>query len=469
MSDSPVLLVLDDEDLVAAAVRQVGEEQGFRVVTRRAAEDPARQARDGHALALVARVDPRTTEASIARLRHDLPPRCRFIALAAAADPTWWGRAIAGGAYGALTLPVEAGDLARLLHTLRGELAQRRDRFASDLHVAQQFACAGMIGRGPAMHAIFERARRTAPHLRAALITGEPGAGKQTLARALHALGPRHARPFVVVDGETAGEALDVALFGPDAPRREGDAHAGLLSLADGGVVYVGNITELSPRAQDRLLSVVECGHWLDDDRARRVNVTVLAGAPRHPAPEVHAGRFSRALLARLACVEFPIPALRERREDIAPLAAVFLREAAARAGKAIVGFSTDAEALLTAWRWPGNVRQLQWVVARAALLADGDFVVARDVAAAMPALDVPLSRDDEEDDAGRPLSSVEREHIARALQRAGGNKKAAARMLGVSRRALYRKLERLDLGSTIARRASRHDGDGTSPVRAVS
>jgi DNA-binding NtrC family response regulator len=179
--------------------------------------------------------------------------------------------------------------------------------------------------------------------------------------------------------------------------------------------------------------------------------VVVLAGAEHHPRADGRAGRVRDDLFAVLSAIEFTLPPLRQRREDIAGLAAVFAHEAAARAGRRVLAFTSEAEGLLHEARWPGNVAELRAAIDRACLLAEGDVIGVREVSAALPPGAVPAAAVEDEDDL--PLSSVEREHILRALQRAGGNKKVAARVLGVSRRALYRKLERLDLGATISRR----------------
>ena len=193
----------------------------------------------------------------------------------------------------------------------------------------------------------------------------------------------------------------------------------------------------------------------------RRVDVHVIAATNRDLRAEVAAGRFRGDLYYRLNVVEVKLPPLRDRREDIPYLTAAFVREIAERLQKPLQGLTPGAEARLTNSRWDGNVRELRNVVERACILADGEFVTERELAA-LPA----LARDA---DSGarvfagvaarrrRPatdlLVNVERDHIQRALVRTGGNKKAAAQMLGLSRRALYRRLERLDLSGTISRR----------------
>jgi len=196
---------------------------------------------------------------------------------------------------------------------------------------------------------------------------------------------------------------------------------------------------------------------------ARRVNVHVIAATNRDLRAEVAAGRFRSDLYYRLNIVEVKVPALRDRREDIPYLTAAFVRETSDRLQKPVVGLTPGAERLLAAGDWDGNVRELRNVIERACILADADFISERELALSMPEPEpapraVAPARDGERTAPAGPadkdlLVTVERDHIQRALVRAGGNKKAAAKMLGLSRRALYRRLERLDLGDTINRR----------------
>ncbi|MBA3888790.1 MAG: sigma-54-dependent Fis family transcriptional regulator, partial [Acidobacteria bacterium] len=193
----------------------------------------------------------------------------------------------------------------------------------------------------------------------------------------------------------------------------------------------------------------------------RRVSVNVIAATNRDLRAEVAAGRFRSDLYYRLNVVEVKLPALRERREDIPYLTAAFVREANERLQKAIIGLTPGAEGLLATAPWEGNVRELRNVLERASILTDGDFITERELASSLPHASYMAHASLERFDGDEPvpaagagrLVDVEREHIQRALVRAGGNKKAAAKMLGVSRRALYRRLERLELSATITRR----------------
>ena len=244
----------------------------------------------------------------------------------------------------------------------------------------------------------------------------------------------------------------------------------GLFEAADGGTLFLDEIGELPPGVQAKLLRVLELGevHRVGSVEPRRVNVHVIAATNRDLRAEVAAGRFRSDLYYRLNVVEVQLPRLRDRREDIPYLTAAFVRSTSERLHKPLAGVTPGAERILAAAPWEGNVRELQNVIERACILADGEVITERELAGSLPGLPAvgPIGRavvhdhaawapaDTEPADTGL-LVDVEREHIQRALARAGGNKKAAAQMLGLSRRALYRRLERLDLSVTIARRRS--------------
>jgi DNA-binding NtrC family response regulator len=215
---------------------------------------------------------------------------------------------------------------------------------------------------------------------------------------------------------------------------------------------------------QAKLLRVLELGevHRVGSLEPRKVNVHVIAATNRDLRAEVAAGRFRSDLYYRLNIVEVKLPALRDRREDIPYLTAAFVRETSERLQKPLAGLTSGAERVLGMAAWDGNVRELRNVIERACIMADGDSITERELAVSMPLLTYAPPRPSSgpgTTPAGDALPAddllvtVEREHIQRALVRAHGNKKAAARMLGLSRRALYRRLERLDLGDTIMRR----------------
>jgi DNA-binding NtrC family response regulator len=235
---------------------------------------------------------------------------------------------------------------------------------------------------------------------------------------------------------------------------------AGLFETADGGTLFLDEIGELPLPVQAKLLRVLEEGEVqrVGSLEQRNVDVRLIAATNRDLLAEVGAGRFRNDLYYRLNIVEIRLPKLSERREDIPYLTAAFVRAFSQRFNKPLVGLTPGAERLLSDANWDGNVRQLRNVIERACILAEGDFVSEAELAGSMQEQRIPgvsavtgipgaLSRSD---GSPAPLVEVEREHIIRTLQQVRGNKAVAARLLGISRRAFYRQLERHGLHQRI-------------------
>jgi DNA-binding NtrC family response regulator len=283
--------------------------------------------------------------------------------------------AIKLGAMDYLSKPLEFARLQQLLEAVRDEAERRRSLLAVESDIARRLEFCGMVGRGAAMQELFGLVRRLAPHVRSALITGETGTGKELVARALHATGPRRDRRFVTINCSAVVETLfESELFGHVRGAFTGatESQPGLFELADGGTLFLDEVGELPPAVQAKLLRVLELGevHRVGALEARRVDVHVLAATNRTPRAEVAAGRFRGDLFYRLNIVEVALPALRDRREDIPYLTAAFIRECASRLGKPLVGITPAAERMLSAAAWEGNVRELRNVIERACILA---------------------------------------------------------------------------------------------------
>jgi len=465
----PRLVVVDDEQGVLDVVSRFARRAGFDVFACPGGREAIAHLQTRRAdLVMVDLRMPDLGGLDVLRAIRETDPYCQTVLMTGYASVDTAVEAIKLGAMDYLTKPLDFARLEQLLKSVREEIARRTSLMSLEGDVARRLEFCGMIGRGPLMQDLFGMIRRLAPHVRTALITGETGTGKELVAHALHKTGPRRDRRFVTINCSAVVETLfESELFGHMRGAFTGatDNKLGLFETADGGTLFLDEIGELPPSVQAKLLRVLELGevHRVGSLEPRRVNVHVIAATNRDLRADVAAGRFRSDLFYRLNVVEVKLPALRDRREDIPYLTAAFVRETSERLQKPVRGLTPGAERRLSAGMWEGNVRELRNVLERACILADGDFVTEREVAPSMPEVVRPIAvafqrgtedvaREAPAADSGL-LVTAERDHIQRALVRAGGNKKAAAKMLGLSRRALYRRLERLDLSKVITRR----------------
>jgi DNA-binding NtrC family response regulator len=338
-------------------------------------------------------------------------------------------------------------DNARLIATLQTQLELSRAlraarRLEAEAARRRSAELPELVAESRAMQPVMRLLERIAPSGAAVLITGEHGTGKEVAARWLHAASPRAERAFVAVNAGGLGEGvLESELFGhvKGAFTDARSDRAGCFELADDGTLFLDEIANMPTGQQARLLRVLETGefHPVGSSRARRVDVRVIAATNADIARLAAEGRFREDLLYRLNTVEVRLPALRERREDIPRLAAVFL--ARARGGDGPRRFSAAAMEALLAHSWPGNVRELVHVVERARLLARGEEIEVDDLALRPRGDGAPRLED-------LTLEQAERYLIERALVQHGGNVSDAARALGLSRSALYRRLATLGI-----------------------
>jgi DNA-binding NtrC family response regulator len=460
----PLVVIVDDEQGILDVVSRFARRAGFDVVTCSGGGEAIAQIQARRAdLVMVDLRMPDVGGLDVLRAVRDADAQCQTVLMTGYASVDTAVEAIKLGATDYLSKPLDFGRLEQLLGSVREEIERRQSVLTLESDLARRLEFCGMIGRGPLMQDLFGMIRRLAPHVRTALVSGETGTGKELVARALHKTGPRRERRFVTINCSAVVETLfESELFGHVRGAFTGatEHKPGLFEAADGGTLFLDEIGELPLSVQAKLLRVLELGevHRVGSLEPRRVSVHVIAATNRDLRAEVASGRFRSDLYYRLNVVEVRLPPLRERREDIPYLTAAFVRDTSERLQKAVLGVTPGAERLLAAATWDGNVRELRNVVERACILADGDFITEREVESCIPGAPalppaVPVAAVPSGPRDADLLVTVERDHIQRALARAGGNKKAAAKMLGVSRRALYRRLERLDLGATISRR----------------
>jgi DNA-binding NtrC family response regulator len=300
-----------------------------------------------------------------------------------------------------------------------------------------------LIAQSAAMRPVLELIARVGPSDANVLITGENGTGKGLVAQAVHSVSARAPRPFISVNmGGLPEGVFESELFG-HVRGAFTDAkvdRAGRFELAEGGTLFMDEIGNLPAAQQAKLLRALERGEFerVGSSRTLRADVRLISATNADIAAEVAAGRFRQDLLFRLNTIQIHLPALRERREDIDLLAQHFLKQHVTRYRKAITGFDEEASAALRSYAWPGNVRELNHAVERAVLMAGGKVVRAADLAL-NPASGAPRLDD-------MSLDEVESFLIKKTLARCDGNARKAAEVLGLSRSAFYRRLEKYGL-----------------------
>ncbi|MFL6196418.1 MAG: sigma-54-dependent transcriptional regulator [Thermoanaerobaculia bacterium] len=340
-------------------------------------------------------------------------------------------------------------DNTRLLSILRTQIdlhraLRRGQRLEAENEILREGGEPTLTALSAEMRPVLDLIERVGPSAANVLITGENGTGKGVVARALHAASPRAETPMVTVNTGGLSEALfESELFGHvrGAFTDAKTDRVGRFELADGGTLFLDEIANISLNQQAKLLRVLETGEFerLGSSKTRSADVRIISATNADLREEVAAGRFRQDLLFRLNTVEIPIPPLRERRDDILPLAEFFLEQHARRYRKRFRGFEQAAVETLRNHSWPGNVRELDHAVERGVLMGPGEWVRAQDLNLQAGTSQAQPKLED------LALEDVEKVLIQKALARYG-NVSQAAQALGLSRSALYRRLEKYGL-----------------------
>lgn len=368
-----------------------------------------------------------------------------IVTLNPAAEPAI--EAMRAGAFDCLIKPFGLEELRRMLESIaskhKAKIASRQ--FAEQI---KSSGFGGMIGRAPQMEKVYRIISKAAQITHPVLILGESGTGKELVARAIHYSGPFRDKPFTPIDcGSLVPTLIESELFGYAKGAFTGAAQSkqGLLAVAEGGTVFLDEIGELALDLQAKLLRALQEKEIrpVGSTKAMPINVRILAATNRDLEQEVGNGRFRRDLYFRLNVLNVRLPALRERRDDIPLLAAHLLERISRRSGRSY-SLSADVMQSLVAYDWPGNVRELENSIERCCAMNSGPIIHAADLpshltAAEQEYLGAPTAQI-------TPLADLEREAILAAITQLNGDKLMAARLLGIGKTTLYRKLKQYEV-----------------------
>ena len=452
MSDRASILIVDDEESMRDACRQVLAPEGFALKEASSGDGVLEMIRhESFDLVILDLKMPGMDGMEILRRLHEESPDTAAIVITGYPTVESAVEAMKLGAADFLPKPFTP-DVLRLTvrRTLRGAQMARENLLLK----SQLEECRGgdyeLVGQSEPMRQIHDLVRRVGPTDSTVLITGESGTGKELVARAIRDHSPRRDKPFVTVDcGSLVGTLFESELFGHAKGSFTGATSMkhGRFELANGGTIFFDEIANVSPDIQVKLLRVIQEREFtrVGATQVIPVDVRILAATSRNLPDEIREGRFREDLFYRLCVVPIVLPPLRQRREDIPLLADHFLQKHGNRARDGVGGFTKEALEALVKHDWPGNVRELGNAIERAIVLARGDMITAADLL-----YYGPLVKPGASGNGLAPLAFMEKEHIARVLRHHAGNRTAAAKTLGIDRKTLWRKIREYGLDSEV-------------------
>lgn len=446
------VLVVDDEKNYLWMLEELLRGEGYDVVTCEKGSDALSVLREATVDVLL--TDLRMAEMdglTVLEKAREISPATSTLLMTAYGTIERAVDAMRRGAYDFIVKPFENADLLRSIRRAieRSVLVRENVRLSQSL--AEHYHLEHLIGKSSAMQGVCDKIRRVTDSKSAVLITGESGAGKELVARAIHFNGPRSGRPFLAVNcGALTDSLAESELFGHEKGAFTGAhaRHLGLFEQAHGGTLFLDEVGELPLNLQSKLLRVLDTHEIrrVGSEKPVQVDLRILSATNRDLKAEVQAGRFREDLFFRLSVVRIDVPPLRERTEDIPLLADAHLHELIREGGVRGKRLSARAQQLLVGYRWPGNVRELHNVVAHAALMARGEEIEPEDLPVELStsgdwsgALDRILPTDAPLE---QTLRAIEERMIDRALAQSKGVQARAAEMLKISRSLLQYKLK---------------------------
>jgi len=440
-----LVLIIDDEEALVRSLSFALRGEGYEVHgVHTGADGVAAAAKLAPAVVMLDLRLPDMSGQDVLDILRRKHPHLPVVMISAHGDTREAVRAVKNGAVDYLSKPFE---LDELLHVLSATLDRQRMTEEIDFHRQTALGDGALVGQSPDMRDLSALVARVAASSSGrVLILGESGTGKALVARAIHSGSARAKHPFIEVNCASLPEQLvEAELFGAEKGAYTGahEKRVGLVTLAHGGTLFLDEIGELPLALQAKLLHFLENGSYrsVGGAQARTADVRVVAATNRDLAEEVKAGRFREDLFYRLNVIQVRVPPLRARSGDVALLADHFAARYAREEGCAAITFSAEARSCLSAHSWPGNVRELKNLVERLTILMPGREIGLADLPPEMTG-----SRPSGPPTIVDTLADAERDLLENALSQAEGHKGRAAEILGISRHALKRRLQRLGL-----------------------
>jgi two-component system response regulator HydG len=441
------VLIVDDERSIRQACQEIVESLGYDVATAGSGEQAYSILEKQNAdIVLLDMKLPGASGIEVLRQVRRLRPDALVVVVTGYGTIQSAVEAMKNGAYDYVTKPFGAEELRLLLERVTGHLQLKAENRVLRERVKARFGFSNIVGHSPEMEKLYRMIGKAAQSVHPVLILGESGTGKELVARSIHYNGPMKEKPFIPVDcGSLVPTLIESELFGHVKGAFTGaiGAKDGLLAIAEGGTVFLDEIGELPVDLQAKLLRAIQEKEIRPVGSTKRVSIEVriLAATNRDLEQAVVQGTFRRDLYFRLNVLSLRVPALRERRQDIPLLAAHFL-ERMARSTSQTKTLSDEAMKLLLAYDWPGNVRELEncleraWTVNSDSVLRPIDLPSGLYAAPSFSTGASALASD------VLPMEELERQAILRTINQVNGDKLAAARLLGIGKTTLYRKLK---------------------------
>jgi two-component system response regulator HydG len=451
VESTATILVVDDEESNLKVLERLLKREGYVVRTAKTGPDALDAARAATPELLLTDLKmPGMDGLELLKAMRTVSPTTEVILMTAFGTVEIAVEAMKVGAYDFITKPLKRHEILRSVGkalekaALLAENRSLREQIAGRTHAGGPLS--KLVGRSDSFRSVLETVAQVAPSEATVLITGDSGTGKELLARAIHDLSDRAKGPLIRVNCAAIPETLfESELFGYEKGAFTGAAgrKPGRFELADGGTLFLDEVAELSPAMQVKLLRVLQEGEFerVGGTKTVSVDVRLLAATNRDLARLIAQRAFREDLYYRLNVIPMRLPSLRERADDIPFLAAHFVQIYAEKNRKDIRGITDDALEALAGYRWPGNIRELENTMERAVVLCRGESI---DVGALPPHMqpEGPGATRKLVFAIGTPLKEIEDTVIRETLKHTGGDKKLAARLLGIAARTIYRRLE---------------------------